>query len=826
MSLRGRLVDLAARVERMSVSPQQVEARWIWLARPFYKLFGWQPQYETDRLDALFESLTSLDDSDVAKERLDKSIEGATDELETNIARAERTCQLNGEVATAHTAWLSRLVRVVARIDRSLEMGFDDQARRALSMVDPVTIAKPLALRMPEQTVESGAKQEQTPTPRGQVRLVELQLAAIDHIIEAARGETSFLERRRRLLEAARRLLLDADAALPLDAEGVRLRKRYLAQQIVQVDRVQATGISSRVALLHQARAAVSRGKRHQLHAALVAMEGFALAAGDLTLATKTGNALDELSGNSTDDERTREHSLRRSADEMYGVDVTEKIRGAYKGARDDLSARRQNAQPLDREALDLALEYLGSGNENATMSALLSVDGCFEVGAPLTPVRMRETEIVARAVPYPTEELLLKRARGPEDLASAEINDPRSVLLDLAAGRLLTRKYIRYEERQTERVEMVGEARVYVLDGSTSMLEHGIGMARARMRDAILVAELSTLMERFRNPQRYSRVVMFYRYFTKRIAPVIEVDSAADALAAIGDVLGTPRRGGTNIEQALESSFEVIRNAARGADIELARAQIVLITDGKAEVRDEVVRAAREMVGEIPVAVSVIALGEENEALRRLVARQRANGERAYYHFIDDDTLAQLCDGDVGIGRALHLPDLDARSPKDLTKTLGSLLDEVAELDRARHMAVRTSHDSAALEQAYSELGLPLTAMSDGQRALRAAAARDHRAVVSRYERWFPREQPAETRSHPADEVDSAVVVLATVAEVVGELGGAPMSRMADAIDVVERLLPDAHLSAAHFEALLTSGIPEISAALQAVHSSTDNHA
>jgi hypothetical protein len=81
-----------------------------------------------------------------------------------------------------------------------------------------------------------------------QARLFELQLAAIDHIAEAARAETSFLERRRRLLEGARRLR-STRAAGPR-ALGLL--------QITHIDRLGAAA-STRVALGHQAKHAARR---------------------------------------------------------------------------------------------------------------------------------------------------------------------------------------------------------------------------------------------------------------------------------------------------------------------------------------------------------------------------------------------------------------------------------------------------------------------------------------------------------------------------------------------------------------------------------------
>src|SRR5690606_35491783 len=96
---------------------------------------------------------------------------------------------------------------------------------------------------------------------------------------------------------------------------------------------------------------------------------------------------------------------------------------------------------------------------------------------------------------------------------------------------------------------------RIYVLDGSDSMLMGGGGRsagARARMRDSILLAELATLYRRAAVRGRSTRVILFYRYFTKLLGEVRRVESAADALGAMADVVATPRHGGTDIQAAL----------------------------------------------------------------------------------------------------------------------------------------------------------------------------------------------------------------------------------------------------------------------------------
>src|SRR6185503_3477516 len=112
-------------------------------------------------------------------------------------------------------------------------------------------------------------------------------------------------------------------------------------------------------------------------------------------------------------------------------------------------------------------------------------------------------------------------------------------------------------------------------------------------------------------------------------------------AHAAIRDVICAIRTGGTDIQRALVASFEQVR-AAKDEDPELARGQVVLVTDGDAHVDEARIDAARAAAG-IPVGLSVIALGMENPALRGLVARQRAGGQEAFYHYMSDGELGAI---------------------------------------------------------------------------------------------------------------------------------------------------------------------------------------
>jgi hypothetical protein len=499
---------------------------------------------------------------------------------------------------------------------------------------------------------------------------------------------------------------------------------------------------------------------------------------------------------------------------------------------------------------------YLAPGQEHVTLAHALAVDGCFEVGGVLSPIRIHEEHVRPRVVRYPTQRLELEPAHGPEDLGAAVIADPRSILLDLAAGRLLTRRYVRDEVVTRPRTVLQGEARVYVLDGSSSMIG-----PRARMRDAILVAELATLLARLERPREHGRVVLYYQYFDDALGPVCRVDAPAGALEAIREVLATPRSGGTDIEGALVSSMRLVQ-AAKQSDPELARAQIVLVTDGDAMVRERRILEARSAIGDLPVGVSVIALGLENPALRQLVAHQRARSERAFYHFVPDDHLERLSEGRIDDELVVHLPPAPAapasgragvgptrapgaagarpsaaQAPEPAwTEQLGPLLEDLVELQRSRRAESLRALDRVDRERRIERPDLD--AVGEGERARLEALQRDDHALERRYQRWFPPpigapgarapDRHALRRALPPegslerDDVEAVLVMLATIAEVVDTVASARLARQADAVDMLERLLPDARLSPARYHEILRDYPGAVEGALAAVHGAT----
>jgi hypothetical protein len=380
-------------------------------------------------------------------------------------------------------------------------------------------------------------------------------------------------------------------------------------------------------------------------------------------------------------------------------------------------------------------------------------------------------------------------------------VSDPRALLFQLAEGTLLARRYVEEEVRRHTKTRLSTELRIYVADGSSSMLG-----PRARMRDAILLAELATLIGRLRQPGRFLSPILEMRFFDHELGPITRVATIDEGLAAIAGIFATPRLGGTNIQRALLGSLEQVR--ARSSDAALESAQIVLVTDGLSRIDPAALRAARDASGALPVRLSIIALGVENPALRELAAEQRARGERVFYHFVDDAELERLTSGDLERRIVLHSPEgrggasAEGEAPLEI---VGELVSEMERLERARHEDTRArlegrssleQDDTRALVDAAEELDLALGDLfSDGAQARLAVLDRDERALALRFDRWFPprtssaRPDPV-ARSPSADRVALARILVATTCEVIEQVGGSAAARRGEAIAIFERLL------------------------------------
>jgi hypothetical protein len=782
---RARLDELSLRIERLVLEPEAIRARWTRMIRPLLSAVGWTPRTCVDASIALLERLRELTPG-VAPTDADASLLArAIAELEDNVEQVERLTVVRRQPLLRHATWLRRLHDFVEGAARAIDNPRDPLAPRLAVGRHELAVLPPLAALERKKSSDDA----EVPPARAQ----ELQLAAIDHLLVEADDVLHTLGRRRRLLEAARQVLLETAAAIDIEAAPTAARLNHIQREVTRIDRLEAAGLRAGVGLLYQAERALARDNHELLYTALVALEERAIAGGEHALATAASEALDTLGDAETFSEASRQASLTRSAVQMLSEEAVEATRRGYE------TAQREHGPPglADGGFYELVRKYYVAGAERHTLACALAVDGAFEVGGVMSPVRVKELRTRYRAVRQPTQRLELVPAQGVEDLADAVISDPRSVILELAAGRLLTRRYLTAEQYEDERIEMRGEVRVYVLDGSGSMVG-----PRARMRDAILIAELSTLARRLSDRSNNARVVLFYCYFDTEVSELVRIDTSQRAIAHIESVAATLRTGGTNIEKALLESFAAVRRA-KSHDPDLARGQIVLITDGESDIDEAKILRARASVGELDLGVSVIALGQENRVLRALVAGQRARGERAFYHFVEDETLGRLEAGRLDFGRALHLPKsrwLGAGDQVDdaaLADTLRAALDEIADIERA-YRRERTA--------------------DDGPRCA------DARALKRRFNRWFPAPSDAapqwpEAETLERDDLEAAVVLLTTITEVVELVEGTTAERQEDAVALLERMLPDAALSPARYQAALDDYPGVVASPLSALH-------
>lgn len=793
------------------------------VAAPVFGAFGWKPVLSAEAMQKLVTTFREHTHARADGERLERRFLAALRELDDNTTNVERLAAIRRRAPVGHASWLARMHAILVRAEGALEPVDEEEREELVELVastDELVVAPPLARVGTSEPVAKGEPSEARATDPE--RLVELELAAVDHLLRAGAEEREVLSRRRRLFEAARQVLLDASAALPLEKEGVEARKRAILIEIMRLDRLQARGVDFEVGLVHQARTAVSRGEEDRLRAVVAALDHVARSSGDAGLARLTRRAVHRVFGDvRTLGDEARRDSLERSAEECLGSDVCALVKRTYEAAHRERKSRVDQQDDVLRAELD----YLAAGADTATLTATLAVDGAFDLGGVLSPVRVVTEHRVTRRVPFPAPALSLVAAESVEDLPDALIEDPRTLMLQLATGRLLARRYVVEETKRTSRVVMSSEVRVFLLDGSGSMLG-----PRARVRDAMLVAELATLGRRLIE-RRDVRTSLFFAYFTDSVGPVVRVDNPRAVESAIREVIGNVRVGGTDIQSALIAAFELV-GKARGSDKELSKAQVVLVTDGEAAVDEAAVVAAREVAGgDVPVGVSVVALGTENPALRGLVARQRAKGERAFYHYVDDAMLKAMVEGELDRGLPLHVPSMhpgDARAvAAALEESVGVVVTELEDLARGRDLEAIERLDDE--RHALREVGLDEVEIAasthEGERARVEALGKDSAALGRRFLRWFPEPKTLEgglsvVQDDGLADVDAVVVMLSSIVEVVRLVGGTELSRRADAIDLVERLLPDAGLSPSRYFATLAAHGSRVAPVLEAMHS------
>ncbi len=292
------------------------------------------------------------------------------------------------------------------------------------------------------------------------------------------------------------------------------------------------------------------------------------------------------------------------------------------------------------RDPTDELLTQLAFDLDENQRRALELAAGCarfFDVedtlSEELVEAELRATRPVQRRVPYPTQVMTYEFTSALDQVHHFVVTQPGSLLLDLAAGRQMVRQYLEEEPPPRPKKVLKTAVRVYVLDASGSM--HG---ARARFRDAILIAELNAI--RVKAKQGLPFDPLYFSFFNDTPTRLVRVDSGQDATHHIGALFrSSPAEGQTDITLALISAFDSIRTA-QGRDPYLARATVVLVTDGEDGVELEAIRKTRRPFEGLDIALSFISLGEENADLKSLVLEQRAGGGRAFYHHLSDQEI------------------------------------------------------------------------------------------------------------------------------------------------------------------------------------------
>ncbi|HEY3450777.1 MAG TPA: vWA domain-containing protein [Myxococcales bacterium] len=444
------------------------------------------------------------------------------------------------------------------------------------------------------------------------------RVAVAEFLLGRCRSTAFDARQKRRDLAAAHELLLRIGSTLEqgrvqkLRAEVSRARRSV--DRLGNLDSVQAIDLAAK------------RGKGGEVWAHTRQLYLDALASGDARLAGAARGLLSELQGmipKGLPDARKNDRAASLVDDAGAGA-MSAVLAGDGRSGEGERDRLGEIASELDGEKWSVFELAAGFGN-------FFEVEGDEEIILSVGP---------PTRVPYPSSQMAIDVAHSTAEAPNFVVTDPRTILYDLASDRQLVRAW--YEPGVVEKRRRTS-VRVYVCDASGSMQGH-----RARFRDAVLVAELNNLSSRAAQGLRYSP--LYFCFFNDKPSDLELVDTPRNALEQVQKLLrASPAGGQTDITFALEAAFGAIREA-RGKDPELARATVVLVTDGDDRVDLERIELARKPAKGLEIALSFIALGKENPDLKKLVLQQRDAGKRAfYYHLADEEITAGRTAFDTG---------------------------------------------------------------------------------------------------------------------------------------------------------------------------------
>lgn len=451
-------------------------------------------------------------------------------------------------------------------------------------------------------------------------------LAAAEFYAERARGNVADTAQKRKDLDLAYELLLRLGAEEKADRE----RMRRLRIEVGEArERARAAPVVKSLEELVRHLRHVARRDPKTAWRSMRSLYERAVEAGDTALAEVANKGVEALLPRSRDAKAKllEQHELKRLLGwkEPTTPLAPERLAAGGTGARDAVS------DMLAQLAFDL---------EENQQRALELASGCarfFDIedslSEELIEAELGATRPVQRRVPYPTQLMTYEFTSSLDQVHNFVVARPGSVVLDLAAGTQMVRQYLEEEPPPKPKQVMKTAVRVYVLDASGSM--HG---ARARFRDAILIAELNAI--RVKAKQGVPFDPLYFCFFNDSPTRLARIDSGQEATRQIELLFrASPAEGQTDITLALMSAFDSIR-LAQGRDPYLARATVVLVTDGEDGVDLELIRKTRKPFEGLEVALSFISLGEENPDLKSLVIEQRRDGGRAFYHHLSDQEI------------------------------------------------------------------------------------------------------------------------------------------------------------------------------------------
>jgi hypothetical protein len=624
-------------------------------------------------------------------------------------------------------------------------------------------------------------------------------LAVVERFFRQANEQALDLRRKRRFLDRSHELLLSLSVELGRDrsrAQALRTQVANERHRLAALERFVGTHENLPGAI----KRAVDSQQGQEAYRGLLAVYRSALEGGHDALAAESRAAIEVLWGGLVElPEAALGHDAERRLSEKLGEGALGRLwrDGGKPASRDPLLEMAYDLAPEQWSIYDLAVtagEFFDTGG----IEEVEEGDGALAA----TPDPMRR-------VPFPTPNMTFDVAKSMTELRDFVISDPRLVLHNFASGTQLVRAYYEQPEQKPKKTRR-SAVRVYVCDASGSMRGH-----RARFRDAVLIAELNNLSLRATKGKEVWSI--YYSFFNDQPAPLKRIDSAEAAQEAIADLFEhSPARGRTDITYALESAFAAIHEA-RGRDPDLARATVVLITDGEDQIDIERIEAARHPVGDIEITLNFISLGEGHEDLRRLVLEQRHNGRKAFYsHLSDVELQAGASLNETSELRTLlpELPEIQVRSDDPAVRAAIEALEKAAQTLEGEVTTLKGPPPASRFEAYFPELETKTNSVRKKTRAASSEASQEETPDGSEAARASHSKPKSESHGHP--DLERVLDIVGAVSEAVAL--APPLERVGEAVELIEHLLSIYGLPLVRYRKVLDQLHPEVVQAVNRV--------